>query len=229
MVDNSRYFYIGGFFSLLLFSAFITLFFMMLFQSAKVKSYALHKNNFISISLANIQTDKAITHKPTAHPQKKVSKPVDIPSENIDVNNLFSDVWTKKITKKKPKPQDVKRLAQLRQQVPLSQVNEVPVKETKEETASSNAQEVNEYLAKIQAIVYEHFYVPQNSQGNSVKAVIELNSIGELIDFRILTYSANDALNEEADKIKQRLLHVLFPVNVHNKSTKTVVILRSKE
>ena len=202
---------------------------MMLFQSAKIKSYALHKNNFISISIANISTDKVVTHKSTAHPQKTVSKPVDIPSENIDVNNLFSDVWTKKITKKKPKPQDLKRLAQLRKQVPLAQANEEPVKETKDEIASSNAQEVNEYLAKIQAIVYAHFYVPPNTQGNSVKAVIELNSIGELIDFRILTYSANDALNEEVDKIKKRLSHVLFPINVQNKSTKTVVILRSKE
>jgi len=229
MADNNRYFYISGFLSLLLFSVFIVLFFMMLLNSSKIKSYALHKNNFISISIANIKTEEAVTKKSTVHKVKTVPKPVDIPSENIDVNNLFSDVWTKKITKKKPKPRDVKRLAQLRKQLPLSQENEEITKETKEVISASNAQEVNEYLAKIQAIVYEHFHVPPNSQGNSVKALIELNSIGKLIDFRILNYSANDALNEEVDKIKKRLLQVVFPINLQNKSTKTVVILRSKE
>ena len=156
-------------------------------------------------------------------------EPVDIPSENIDVNDLFSDVWTKKIIKKKEKPKDLKRIAQLQQQVPLSQKNVAEIKEEKQVPSSSNAEEVNEYLAKIQAIVYEHFNVPANSEGNSVKALIELNSIGKLIDFRILTYSSNDVLNKEADKIKKRLLNVVFPINKQNKSTKTIVILTSKE
>ena len=229
MAENNKYFYISGFFSLSLFFLFFVLFFMMLLSSSKIKSYALNKNNFISISLKNIKTDEIISKKAIIHEVKSMNKPVNIPSENIDVNNLFSDVWTKKITKQKTKPKDLKRIAQLQEQIPLSQKNIDKIKETKEVPSSSNAQEVNEYLAKIQAIVYEHFNVPPNTQGNSVKALIELNSIGKLIDFRILTYSSNDALNDEVDKIKKKLFNVVFPLNKENKSTKTIVILTSKE
>jgi len=229
MAENNKYFYISGFFSLSLFSLFFILFFTMLLNSVKIKSYALHKNNFVSISLKNIKTDQLVSKKSVRKKIKAMKKPVDIPSENVDVKSLFSDVWTKKITNKKPKPKDLKRIAQLEEQIPLSQENTETIQTTKEIASSSNAQEVNEYLAKIQAIVYEHFNVPPNTQGNSVKAVIELNGIGKLIDFRILTYSNNDALNEEVDKIKKRLLHVVFPLNKENRSTQTIVILTSKE
>ncbi len=229
MAEDNRYFFISGILSFIIFALFGALFFMMLLQPSKIKNYALHKNNFVSISLENIVTKSVAKKKSRIKKVHPLVKPVDIPSENIDVNNLFSDVWTKKISKKKPKPQDIKRLAQLSQQVPLSQKNEHLTKEKEDVPTSSNAQEVNEYFAKIQAIVYEHFNVPPNSQGNSVKVVIELSSIGKLIDFRILNYSANDALNEEARRIKKRLLHVVFPIHPENKSTKTIVILTSKE
>ncbi len=229
MAEDNRYFIISGFLSFVIFAFFAVLFFMMLVNASKINSYALHKNNFVSISLENIVTKSVAKKKKSVKKVHSVVKPVDIPSEEIDINNLFSDVWTKKISKKKPKPQDVKRIAQLSQQVPLSQKNERVIQEKEDVPTSSNAQEVNEYFAKIQAIVYEHFTVPPNSQGNSVKAVIELSSIGKLIDFRILTYSANDALNEEAKRIKKRLLNVVFPIHPENKSTKTIVILTSKE
>lgn len=99
----------------------------------------------------------------------------------------------------------------------------------KEQKAASTAQEVNEYLAKIQAIVYQYFHVPANTQGHSVKSVIELNALGKMIDFRILNYSQSSALNAEVDKIKERLKNVVFPVNPQNRSSRTVVILISKE
>jgi len=49
------------------------------------------------------------------------------------------------------------------------------------------------------------------------------------MDFRILNYSANDALNSEVDKIKNRLKSVVFPINPQNRSFNTKVILKSKE
>ena len=94
---------------------------------------------------------------------------------------------------------------------------------------TSTASEVNEYLAKIQALVYEYFYPPQNSQGNSVKAVIELSAIGKVYDFRILRYSSNSELNSECDKIKERLSTVVFPKNPDNTSGTYIIILTSKE
>jgi len=102
-------------------------------------------------------------------------------------------------------------------------------KTNEESTPTSSGSEVNEYLAKIQALVYKYFNVPPNSEGYSVMAYIELNSIGKVMDFRILNYSANDALNSEVDKIKNRLKSVVFPINPQNRSFNTKVILKSKE
>ena len=93
----------------------------------------------------------------------------------------------------------------------------------------SSASEVNEYLSKINSIVYRHFYPPMNSQGHSVKAIIELDLYGKVIDFRILNYSANQYLNEECDKIKTRLMGVIFPQNPHNRSSRTIIVLTAKE
>ena len=98
-----------------------------------------------------------------------------------------------------------------------------------ESSKSSTATEVNEYLAKIQALVYEYFYPPKNSQGNSVTAVIELSAMGKVIDFRILAYSDNEALNRECDKIKARLGSILFPKNPDNSSGRYKITLISKE
>jgi len=213
----------------------------MLLSSTKIKSFALNKDNYISISLN--------THKTHKKPQKKsaVSAPVEIPveiavtpvNENIDVNNLFSDVWTKKIIKKKIKPKNSRLIHELQKKIPISKKNrrkslskidsDENVKSNEESASGSTASEVNEYLAKIQALVYKYFNVPPNSEGHSVKAVIFLNSLGKMIDFRVLNYSSNDALNKEVDKIKERLRNVVFPINKKNKSTKTIVILTSKE
>jgi len=60
-----------------------------------------------------------------------------------------------------------------------------------------------------------------------VKAVIELSAYGKVLDFRILTYSGNEALNQECDLIKDRLIGVLFPSNPQQKSFKTIVNITS--
>jgi len=48
-------------------------------------------------------------------------------------------------------------------------------------------------------------------------------------DFRILRYSQSEALNAEADRIKERLKNVIFPKNPKNRSSRTKVVLISKE
>jgi protein TonB len=161
-------------------------------------------------------------------------------SKNIDVNDLFSDVWTKKIVQKQEKQVNSKRIQEIQKKIKTVESNDVKsiaekvnnldnITSNEQTESSSTANEVNEYLAKIQALVYQHFNVPANTQGNSIKCVIELDALGRVIDFRILNYSANMALNEEADKIKDRLKNVIFPVNPQNKSSRTTVILISKE
>ncbi|WP_207561068.1 TonB C-terminal domain-containing protein [Sulfurimonas aquatica] len=211
-----------------------------MFRSVDIKSYALTKNNYISISL---DVPKIATTKPKKIKKSSpVSSVVEDTGDNIDVNNLFSDVWTKKITPKKKviKKEDTKRLLDIQKKIQkkeknsvnsisevVNNLNEIDTHNESEE--SSTAEQVNEYLAKIQAIVYRYFRVPANTQGNSVKSVIELNALGKVIDFRILSYSNNPALNEEVDNIKARIMDVIFPIHPQNIPTKTVVILTSKE
>jgi protein TonB len=235
MDNNSRYFYISGFISLTLFVFFLFGFIYMMFNVSKTKTYGYKKENYISVSIK--MTNSKLT------PKKKALKSIATTAKavkNVDINNLFSDVWTKKINNTVKKPENKRRLQQIQKKISTSKQNNVESVTQKlhtmqashtisEEEATSTANEVNEYLAKIQDIVYQHFNVPPNSEGNSVKTVIELDPFGKLIDFRILSYSNNEALNQEADMIKERLKNVVFPVNPQNRSSKTIVILISKE
>ena len=207
-------------------------------SSSNINEYALEKDNYISISM-DIQPKSSKSAKKSLQPTPVESSVSEMP-QDVDVNDLFSDVWTKKIQKKKIQPKDSKRIKDIQKKIKTTQANSVESisekfneldnsKLNEENSPSSTANEVNEYLAKIQALVYRYFNVPPNSEGYSVMAYIELNSIGKVMGFRILNYSANDALNAEVDKIKDRLKSVVFPINPQNKSFSTKVILKSKE
>ncbi len=239
-MDNQRYFYISGIISLTLFALFLSIFIMMLFQVKDIKSYGLKKENYISVSIT-LENSKSVKKTFQSSSPTIVSSKIKT-SKNIDVNNLFSDVWTQKISHKIVKRKvNSKRINEIQKQIKLKENNKVQsieksfeklhqiAEDSSKSNAPSTANEVNEYLAKIQSIVYQHFRVPANSEGNSVKTVIELDPFGKMIDFRVLNYSSNEALNSEVDKIKERLQNVVFPLNPEHKSSKTIVILISKE
>lgn len=236
--SNKSYFYISGFISISLFVFFLALIISMLFSKSNIDIYALKKDNYISISLdmpkTETSTAKSIT---TPAVEDSVIEPND-----VNIADLFSDVWTKKIKEPKQveKKIDNKRLLEIGKRSkkidkksvkPISEksTDNSEVKKSDDSQKFSTANVVNEYLAKIQALVYKNFVPPPNSQGHSVKAVIELSAIGKVMDFRILTYSANSSLNDECDKIRDRLIGVLFPANPQNKSGSYIVMLTSKE
>jgi len=239
MDNNSSYFYISGFISISLFIFFCLLFAFTLFDTHRMNVFAMNKDTFVSISLESVPIKSKVSKKSVSQPVVENKAPVK-ESENIDVNDLFSDVWTKNIVHKKEKPVNSKRLQEIQKSIKKvdleksskssnSDSNAKNYDNKNEKNNASVANEVNEYLAKIQAIVYAHFNVPPNSQGSVVVTVIELNSLGQLVDFRVLTYSQNSALNEEADRMKERLKSVVFPVNPENKSSSTIVKLIAKE
>ena len=209
----------------------------MMFSSDKVDIYALKKDNYISISL-----ETPVIEAKTSNTISAIEPESSDMTQEVDIGNLFSDVWTKKIKKttKKVKTIDSKRFQEIQKRIKTTQKNKVDsisqkinktqaIKKDSIDSKASTSNEVNEYLAKIQALVYTHFYPPQNSQGHSVKAVIELSSIGKVLDFRILTYSANSSLNSECDKIKDRLMSALFPISPQSQSGNYIIILTSKE
>jgi protein TonB len=238
MVRNDYYFYLSGAISLLLFSLIGLAFSYMMFSASEIKSYGLEKKDYISVSLTTS----------LSQPQQTQSNLQDltvpqIQEENVNIDELFSDVWTKNISKpKESKPKvDNKRYNEIAKKVKTSKTNDVDSISEKinsfdsldtsksTDDSASSANEVNEYLAKIQAIIYNHFSPPQNTQGKSAKVVIELSSIGKMIDFRVLTYSDNQSFNNELNKIKQRLKNVVFPKNPNNKNYRLTTIIISKE
>ena len=238
MDRENPYFFISGFISLSLFSFFLILFFYMMLSKSNIDTYALNKDNYISVSLQVVSTPTKTITKEVIEPKKEPEVTEEV--KEVDIGNLFSDVWTKdiKIEKKVEKKIDNQRLELIQKKIKKSKNNEVESLEQNinnseatvtdtQSKKSSSASEVNEYLAKIQAIVYKYFKPPSNSEGHTVKAVIELSAIGKVQDFRILTYSANQALNEECDKIKSRLSTALFPKNPEGQSSKTIVNITS--
>ena len=234
MVREEKYFYISGFISLSIFLTFLFLFAGLLFSVNTTKTYGLKKDNFVSISLATPVMIKQLS-------QKKSTQAISIPessevSKNVDVNDLFSDVWTQKINHTKPKEVNSKRMQEISKRVQTSKQKEVASlsdkiqsidtsTNDKERQSSSSAEEVNEYLAKIQAIVYDSFSPPMNSEGNVVKIVIEIDPIGKMLDFRVLNYSSNEALNNEADRMKQKLSSVIFPKNPEHQKSRVIIQL----
>jgi len=238
MDSNNTYFYTSGLISISLFAFFLFLIIQTLFSNSKIESYAIKKDNYISISLETPKVQKSTK----AIPQKQDEQVTPVESKDINIDELFSDVWTKDVKKIKPKEKKVdnKRLQEIVKKSKIIEQTQTSkstqkvlandmVKNSDDSQKDSSADAVNEYFAKIQALVYQNFFPPSNSEGYSVKAVISLNSIGKVIDFRILTYSANSALNEECDKIKDRLLGVLFPINPENKSGNYTIVLKAKE
>ena len=243
MANNRALFYVSGLFSLALFTLILLLFFKMMFSSQPTNVFAFNKDNFISVSIEMPITKIEKTKTSNATPLIVDSAQAQEEDAVVDIDDLFSDVWTKKITKSKAKKKEVNNrvIQQIQKKIAIKkdnqsqsftdkidEINKSDLKDNKE-SAASTANEVNEYLAKIQALVYKYFYPPQNSQGHSVKAVINLSSIGKVLDFRILNYSSNSSLNSESDKIKSRLMSVLFPINPQSKSGNYIIILKSEE
>jgi len=238
MARDNYYFYLSGFISLSFFSIVLGTFIYMMFVTSKIKTYGLTKQDYISISvdMPTVET-KTDTKSVTMPPQevKTVEK-----SKSIDVADLFSDVPAKVVKKEKPKPENSKRIQDIQKNIKKTETKEVQsfaekvknmdkVEKSDKNNKASAGEEVNEYIAKIQGLVYQNFNPPVNTEGNSVKVLITLSALGKVESFRILSYSGSDALNEECDRVKERLENVLFPVNPENKSSSTIVILTSEE
>ncbi len=234
-MDNNKYFYISGFISLSLFFSFFALMVFTILTTSKLNVYGMKKDNYISVSIKLPKQKLKIRKIRKIRKKSSYKKPKNniVKQKNVNIDELFSDVWTKKIKKiKKQKKLNNKRLLKIQRKSKMINKNKIIADKTKnnletltdaESTSTSN--EVNEYRAKIQALVYNSFNPPPNSVGDIVIAYIEISAIGKMSDFRILKYSSNEDLNKECDKIKARLLGVLFPINPSNKIFKTKINL----
>ncbi|WP_345993795.1 TonB C-terminal domain-containing protein [Sulfurimonas sp. HSL-1716] len=214
------------------------LFSYVLFSSQQIKSYALQKNDAITVSIV-MQT------RPVNESKKNNSDQIEKNEAPKDVSSLFSSVWTKsvdKISEKKADSIDKNQLLRLTKKIKRSSKNDVEsIKEKVENTKfakadvqvtsdeGSSGQEVNEFLAKIQGEIYNNFFPPQNTQGQSAKVLIRLGADGTVLDFIILSYSADETFNGEVDRLKNRIDMLKFPENPENRSGSYTIILKAKE
>jgi len=251
--QEDRYFIISGFISFLTFLIALSLFTIVIFHQSSVDTFALQKDNYISVS---INMDTITPTKNDAKPKEEmtpiqkpkveettesVSEIESTPDVETDVSTLFDDVWTQsadtKVVKKEKKI-DAKRLAAIEKRIKtksttksqkasetLKQLELVKPSIEMAGSSKSTAPVVNEYLAKIHAQVKSMFYPPASTEGESAKVRIELDAYGSLVRYRILVASASDLFNEEVKRLEQRLKQVKFPENPDHKSVTLNIIL----
>lgn len=254
MVRKDSYFYFSGFFSLLIVVLTLVLFLYMLIKNEKIKSFALKKDSFVSISLNNIPTTVKNTKKSEVVNEQKVVKPKESSTSEVkesksepipDVSSLFSSVNTQKVEKVKKEEKkvvDENRVSTIAKRLKTKSENEVqstyekmknmklaqPTVEVSSANSASTGSEVNEYLAKIQALVYEQFFPPASTEGSIAKVRIWLTSSGKVEDFRILTYSNSGTFNEEVDALKERLSTLTFPEHPKKEASVIDIVLTAE-
>ena len=189
--------------------------------------------------------EKPVEQKPVEEKPVKESKS---PEKTSDISSLFSKVSTKPAKEKKDnkagsnKPvTQTKQSNSATQSKSSSQAKTMSMTERLKQTTFSNAnvevqsedsssgEEVNEYLAKIQGQIYNNFFPPQNTQGQSAKVLIRLSADGKVLDFRILSYSGDDIFNAEVDRLKNRVENLVFPENPDHKDGNYIITLVAKE
>src|SRR3990167_2412786 len=113
MDNKNSYFYISGFISLSLFTFFSAIFLIAIISSDDVKSYALKKDDFISVSvdMANVKSSDV---KKTVEEEPQKEAVTQTQKKDINIDNLFSEVKTKSIKKTEEKviEKEDKRVAQ---------------------------------------------------------------------------------------------------------------------
>ena len=151
MVNKDSYFYISGFISLSLFLFFTIIFFIAIVISKDVKSYALKKDDFVSVSLDMVNVQSANVKKAIDKPvEKEIEKPIvnqepqekteTIPQKKeIKIDDLFSQIWTKDIKKEDKK---VEKELDKRVMQELSKKSQKST-ENKVESISSKIEKVN--------------------------------------------------------------------------------------
>ena len=199
------FFYVSGVIAFTLFFALLLLFTQFLFMNDSAKNFALKNAEFLSVSI--MLNDP----KPVSKIQKKVPEPVQQKvsepksekslSAPADISSLFSNVQAKKVVYDKHAPvKQIKdtQISQIQKRIQTTEKRDSDISKkleslelikmsSREAPSASSAKEVNEYLATIQNVVYENFFPPVNSEGNSAKIRIWLDANGVLN--RITSYN----------------------------------------
>ena len=245
--NHERYFFLSGLISLSLFVFFLFLAGYNLIFSPKVEQFAMTKSEFISVSLAvnNIKSTEHSEPTPQAEAQKiepapEPEKPVAQPEKTPEISDLFAQVKPQKIPKKPV--EDSKQNEQLNKlekellthkDTPnfTDKVNKVELVKPSVKMVvqgGSSGPLVNEYHAKIQALVYTNFHPPAGTAGEMARVRMSISSSGRLLGYKVISYSGNVTFNGEVDWLKERLNSIHFPEHPEGKDTVLEFILTAK-
>lgn len=249
MDRDNHYFFAAGFLSFFLFFLFIFLF-AIFFANSELKIET-PESIVVSLDLQEPQKEEVMAKPEVVEAKEEMPEIKEIvastipevskPTTEKSVDSLFGEVKTKKQEQAKvpevSKEIDKKIFDELAKKVDKSSQAEAESVVKKIENiskqvdikSSSTKKDVDEYVSKIHAMVYSNFRPPKNSAKSVAVAIIEISAMGRLIDFRVVSYSNNSALNSEADRIKARLQSQLFPKNPDNNSVKYTINLIPEE
>jgi len=246
--NDSFYFYIGGFFSFLLFLSFLVLFALFVMEHSKIKRIQTASSDYISINLNTVPMAKPIKITKSKQVKEKVEelKPVEAVETprkvNTDLSSLFGEVQTKKLVKrsktKKPSVDD-KFLKKMKQRIKTKDTK--AVKSTQASSLVKNLRlskehikvvgdssgVVDEYLAKIHAEIYSKFFPPSESVGKTAKVRLEIDENGVLISFRVISFSNDEFFNESVNACLNALRK--FAIHPDHKAISLDIILTAKE
>lgn len=249
-VDSRQNFYLGGIYALVLTALIVMIFYRILQGLDDIHSFAIEKNNAVTVSLISVplpRSRQASTPKPVFVPKVKSTKTAQESKPVVeDIASLFSDVTTQKIVHtKRPKPSediDLSRMASLtkRTKTSLKRAPSATAQQVKalklvrplqhgSSAATSGGKEVDKYYARIQAIIYENFYPPVNSEGLVASIRIWISASGHLTRSKVLQRSGESFFDQEVSALQQRLEAIAFGANPSGKTTVLDVKLISKE
>ena len=247
--QEDRYFYLSGALSLGIFFGTLALFASVLFSHQAVHSYALTQDSYISVSIDVPLQKRSKNHTKTPEPSRSEAASsvpeVAAPQVTEDVSTLFENVWTQDVTAKKTtkkQPADTKRFSAIERRIKTTQstkstqaseqINALKLARpaiSVTGSASSSAAEVNEYYAKIQALIYDRFFPPANSEGQSAKIYLSLDASGRIVTQRVLVNSGNLFFDEEVAALMKRIGSVAFPAPPEGKPVEVQIILTAEE
>lgn len=248
-----RFFLQSGLITFLLMGVIFSFLLSGILDAKKSEPFAMTKSDVISVSLeetASAPSEPTHASAPIQQPTADtpaVSKPIEktppsskAPKEDVpEIDDLFATV---KVSKAKKKPVDnTKQLTELNalEETVLNSKRDSKLFEKVKSlelaksgvklVATSSGPVVNEYNAKIQAIIYTNFHPASGTEGFAARVRVTISPEGKLLAYKVISYSANAVFNAEVDWLKERLRKVALPTHPHGSEAVFEIILTAKE
>ncbi|MDD2780114.1 TonB C-terminal domain-containing protein [Sulfuricurvum sp.] len=245
--NQERYFFLSGLISFTLFITLVVLVGYSIVLTPKIEQFSMIQSDVINVSIALTDAKSTEQNEPESltSPAEPVveekPKEVEKPEPLTEISDLFAQVKQDKIPKKKI--EDTAQRDELnalekevleRRDTPRfsDKVNKLALVKPAVKMVSqggSTGPLVNEYHAKIQALVHTYFRPPSGSAGEIARVRMSISASGKLIAYRVISYSGNGSFNNEVDWLKDRLSSIRFPEHPDGKDALLEFILTAKE